>query len=133
MSDFKIDQKINAQPLAPAKAMDAEGGKDLPSRVKEEAEPSQTRDSKELEAKRNQQETTKPEELQQAVAKLNDYSQKMERKLDFQMDEGSGITVIKVYDSESDKLIRQIPNEEAVELAQKLNSEEPLFLFSARV
>lgn len=73
------------------------------------------------------------EELEQAVATLNDYVQNTERKLNFQLDEDAGLTIIRVYDKQTDELIRQIPNEEAVSLAQKLNEEEPLLLFSAQV
>jgi flagellar protein FlaG len=72
-------------------------------------------------------------QVENAVAKLNDYVQNTERKLEFQLDEDSGQTVVRVYDKNSEELIRQIPNEEALELAQKLNQEEPLMLFSAQV
>jgi flagellar protein FlaG len=73
------------------------------------------------------------EQVRNAVSKLNDYVQSMERTLDFQMDEESGKTVIKVFDKTSSELIRQIPNELALELAQNLNDEEPSLLFSAQV
>jgi len=73
------------------------------------------------------------EQVKEAVSKLNDYVQSTERTLDFQMDEDSGKTVIKVYDTLSAELIRQIPNELALELAQNLNDEEPSLLFSAQV
>jgi len=49
------------------------------------------------------------------------------------LDEDAGLTIIRVFDKATDELIRQIPNEEAVSLAQKLNEEEPLLLFSAQV
>lgn len=73
------------------------------------------------------------EQVRDAVSKLNDYVQSMERTLDFQMDEDSGKTVIKVFDKTSSELIRQIPNELALELAQNLNDDEPSLLFSAQV
>ena len=73
------------------------------------------------------------EQLTEAVSKINQYVQNMERTLDFQVDEDSGRTVIKVFDSESEKLIRQIPSELALTLAQKLNDDEPTLLFSAKV
>ena len=73
------------------------------------------------------------EQLSEAVSKINQYVQNMERTLDFQVDEDSGRTVIKVFDSESEKLIRQIPSELALTLAQKLNDDEPTLLFSAKV
>jgi len=73
------------------------------------------------------------EKVQEAISKLNDYVQSTERTLDFQLDEESGQTVIKVFDKESSELIRQIPDELALTLAQKLNDEEPSLLFSAQV
>jgi flagellar protein FlaG len=73
------------------------------------------------------------ERVQEAVSRINQYVQQTERTLDFQLDEDSGKTVIRVYDRQSDELIRQIPSELALELAQKLNDEEPSLLFSAQV
>ncbi|WP_419813316.1 flagellar protein FlaG [Bacterioplanoides sp.] len=78
-------------------------------------------------------ETVSREKVQEAISKLNDYVQSTERTLDFQLDEDSGRTVIKVFDKESSELIRQIPDELALTLAQKLNDEEPSLLFSAQV
>jgi len=71
--------------------------------------------------------------VENAVSKLNAYVQSTTRTLDFQVDDDSGKTVIKVYDRESDTLIRQIPNELALELARRLNEEEPSLLFEAQV
>lgn len=72
-------------------------------------------------------------EVKDAVSKLNEYVQKTQRNLDFSLDEDSGKTVIKVYDRDSEQLVRQIPDEVALELAKKLNTEEPALLFSAQV
>jgi flagellar protein FlaG len=91
-----------------------EDGKDLPLNVERIADVSE-------------------EQVKEAVSKLNEYIQTTERTLDFQMDEDSGKTVIKVYDTLSAELIRQIPNELALELAQNLNDDEPSLLFSAQV
>lgn len=78
-------------------------------------------------------EPAKAAEVEDAISKLNEYLQKTQRNLDFHLDEDSGKTVIRVYDRSSDMLVRQIPNEVALELAKKLNSEEPALLFSAQV
>ncbi len=72
-------------------------------------------------------------EVEEAVSKLNEFVQKTQRDLDFQIDDESGKTVIRVYDRITAKLVRQIPDEAALELAKKLNSEEPSLLFSAQV
>ena len=71
--------------------------------------------------------------MQEAISRINEYVQQSERTLDFQLDESSGETIIRVYDKQSEELIRQIPSELALELAQKLNDEEPSLLFSAQV
>jgi flagellar protein FlaG len=73
------------------------------------------------------------EQVQDAVSRINEYVQQSERTLDFQLDEDSGKTIISVYDTQSSELIRQIPSELALELARKLNDEEPSLLFSAQV
>ena len=72
-------------------------------------------------------------QVQEAVSRINEYVQQNERRLDFRLDEESGQTVIRVYDKVSDELIRQIPGDLALHLAQKLNDEEPSLLFSAQV
>lgn len=73
------------------------------------------------------------EKVEEAVSRMKEYVQQSERSLDFQLDEDSGKTIIRVYDKQSSELIRQIPSELALELAQKLNDEEPSLLFSAQV
>jgi flagellar protein FlaG len=72
-------------------------------------------------------------EVKEAVSRLNDFAQKTQRDLNFQVDEDSGKTVIKVYDRQSEQLVRQIPNEEALEMAKRLSADEPSMLFSAQV
>ena len=59
-------------------------------------------------------------DLKQAVSQINDYVQSVRRDLSFSMDEASGKTVIRVMDSESGKLVRQIPSEEVLALANYL-------------
>ncbi|MEY8204764.1 MAG: flagellar protein FlaG [Bermanella sp.] len=73
------------------------------------------------------------ETVENAVSKLNAYVQSTTRTLNFQVDDDSGKTVIKVYDRDSNQLIRQIPNELVLELARRLNEEEPSLLFEAQV
>ncbi|MEJ2042585.1 MAG: flagellar protein FlaG [Reinekea sp.] len=84
-------------------------------------------------ARAEQKEESMDQKVERAVAKLNEYVQNAERKLEFQVDEESGHTIVRVYDKHSEELIRQIPEEEALELAQRLNQDEPLMLFSAQV
>jgi flagellar protein FlaG len=59
-------------------------------------------------------------QLTEAVSKLNDYVQNIHRDLSFSVDKDSGQTVVKVYDSETKEVIRQIPAEETLKLAASL-------------
>jgi flagellar protein FlaG len=56
----------------------------------------------------------------QAVVDLNDYVQRVGRDLHFSLDKESGKIIIKVLNSETKELIRQIPPEEVLQLAQIL-------------
>lgn len=73
-------------------------------------------------------EEPRPEQLKAAVSKLNDYVQNLSRTLSFSIEETSGRTVIKVYDTETEELIRQIPSEETLKLAEQI-SEQASSLF----
>ncbi|AQS38908.1 flagellar protein FlaG [Shewanella psychrophila] len=61
-----------------------------------------------------------PEKLQEAVAELSDTMSMMKKGLAFRVDDSSGVSVVNVMDMDSGETIRQIPTEEALELAQKL-------------
>jgi len=56
-------------------------------------------------------------EINAAVSKINEIVQSIQRDLTFNLDKDSGETVIRVMDSESGELIRQIPSEEALAIA----------------
>ena len=58
--------------------------------------------------------------VEKAVAQLNDYVQSLQRDLRFSLDEELGRSVVKVIDRNSDEVIRQIPNETALQLARNL-------------
>ena len=61
-------------------------------------------------------------DVQDAVTTLSNHFQNIQRNLDFSVDEDSGVTVVKVVDSESQEVIRQIPSEEALALVQHLRN-----------
>ena len=65
-------------------------------------------------------ETASTVEVRQAVGEINEIVQSVQRDLSFNMDEDSGKTVIKVVDTESGELIRQIPSEEVLAIASQL-------------
>ena len=60
-------------------------------------------------------------QLKEAVTKLNDYVQNVQRNLSFSVDKDSGQTVIKVYDAQTKEVIRQLPPEETLKLAASID------------
>lgn len=61
------------------------------------------------------------QDVNSAVEFINDYVQSIQRDLHFSVDEDLEKTVVKVMDSDSGEVIRQIPEEVVLELARKLN------------
>ncbi len=58
--------------------------------------------------------------LNDAISELKGFVQNIQRNLEFSVDDASGRTVIKVIDSESKEVIREIPPEEVVHLARNI-------------
>lgn len=70
--------------------------------------------------------------IDEAVSRLNDYVQSTQRDLYFNYDENVDKTIVTVVDRNTEEVIRQIPNEVALQLAQQLTEDEPVRLFSAQ-
>ena len=62
------------------------------------------------------------ETLEAIAASIQDYLQRNGRNLEFRVDDSTGHTVITVRDSSTGEVIRQIPNKEALAIAQRLNA-----------
>ncbi|MBQ0745637.1 MAG: flagellar protein FlaG [Marinobacter sp.] len=73
------------------------------------------------------------EELNDAVSQLNDYVQNVQRDLQFEVDNESGQTIVRVVDQQTQEVVRQMPDEVALRLAEKLHQDEPLTLFNIKV
>ena len=66
-------------------------------------------------------------EVEEAVVKLNDYAQSVNRQLQFSVDEESGKTIVKVIDAETGETIRDIPPEEILKMQKKLRESSERF------
>ncbi|MBX9913780.1 MAG: flagellar protein FlaG [Pseudomonadaceae bacterium] len=69
-------------------------------------------------------------QVEDAVVTLQAFAQSVSRDLNFSVDDGSGQVVVKVTDATSGDVIRQIPSEEALQLAENLSDARSL-LFKA--
>ena len=133
MNEIHTQQALT---VTASKAIDNNKPSQLQAKDVEANDPSSQAAATTDKADSNNEATANPlneQQVEQAVAKLNDYVQQSQRKLEFKVDDDSGQTVVRVFNKGSDELIRQIPNEEALELAKRLSLEEPLVLFSAQV
>lgn len=69
-------------------------------------------------------------ELEKAMSNIQEFVQSVRRDINFSLDDGNGRVVVKVTDATSGDVIRQIPSEEALKLAENL-SEVRSLLFQA--
>jgi flagellar protein FlaG len=58
--------------------------------------------------------------VEQAVKDINEFFQNVNRTLEFNVDQDSGRMVVQIKDSETKKVIRQIPPEYVIKLAKQL-------------
>jgi len=79
-------------------------------------------DGKSLPPQEQKQEAS-AEKLQEVVSQLNDHVQMVQRDLHFSVDEQSGHTVIRVVNSATEELVRQIPSEEVLRISRNLEEQ----------
>lgn len=61
-------------------------------------------------------------DIDKAITDIRDRMQDVQRNLNFSVDDSTGEIVVKVIDGESGKVVRQIPSEEVLKLAEQLDS-----------
>lgn len=65
------------------------------------------------------------DDIVEAVSDISDFVQTISRELQFQVDDDIGSTIITVRDRDTGDIIRQIPSEEAVQLARYIAENGP--------
>jgi len=68
--------------------------------------------------------------VEEAVSSIKAFAQSIQRNLNFALDDSTGQVVVKVTDGVSGEVIRQIPSEDALRLAESLDEVRSL-LFKA--
>jgi flagellar protein FlaG len=104
MDSVMIRNAASALLTTPTKA--DQGGKVLPALGKGLPETSKSEAS--------------PERVQEAVSRIQSYLSESQRELQISIDKGSGRTVVRVVNPETQEVIRQIPNEEILKLAASI-------------
>ena len=81
---------------------------------------SETEDRQKTAGVEQPQESAGKATLDEVVSGLNEMVQNLHRHLQFSVEEKTGETIIKVVDSETNEVVRQIPSEELVRLRQRM-------------
>lgn len=84
----------------------------------------------EVSKKEPEEATQRREPVEDAVIAIQSFVQSIRRDLNFTLDDSSGRVVVKVTDGASGEVIRQLPSEEALRLAESLEEVRSL-LFKA--
>lgn len=130
MNDFKM---TGVDPAEQARRLSVSSPQSSPQQGSQSDETAEIKSAIEAGAAKNAEKDAPQEQVKQAVTKLNDYIQNVQRDLEFQMDDNSGKTVISVVDRHTNKVVRQIPDDVALRLAQELQQDEPLSLINMKV
>lgn len=70
----------------------------------------------------------KKDDIDQALKKINEFVQARASDVQFSLDEETGIRVVKVLDRSTKEVIRQIPSEEMLHIAQALDKLQGLLI-----
>ena len=130
MNDIKM---TGVDPAEQARRLSVSSPQSSPQQGSQTGETAEIRSAREANAAKNAEKDAPQEQVKQAVTKLNDYIQNVQRDLEFQMDDNSGKTVISVVDRNTNEVVRQIPDDVALRLAQELQQDEPLSLINMKV
>lgn len=114
-----VSPPVQAKPVVVNQNKTAVGGNELPPTV-------QTAKVEHKDEKKFQ------DHVEAVVAQMNEYIQSTQRDLHFSYDRDSGETVVKVLDRSTQQVIRQIPDETFLKLAQHKDSVGSLQLLSAQ-
>lgn len=110
---------VESKPVAstePAAAVPAAEPVEAPADVVASQEPAPSRTEEVDQAMR--------EKVKEAVDNVRDFIKKNQRSLDFEMAEESNRVIITVIDRETNKVIRQIPPEDVVNISEQINNGE---------
>jgi flagellar protein FlaG len=69
-----------------------------------------------------------PAAIESSVRQINDYVQTLNRDIEFSVDKEHNRTIIKVIDSDTGEVIRQLPPEDVLQLAKRLEQMDGLLV-----
>lgn len=76
----------------------------------------------------NQSESVNSEQLEDAVKAVNDFLKPLNNSLQFNIDDDTGKTIVKVVDSSTNEVIKQFPSEEMLAIAKAIDKMKGLLI-----
>jgi len=99
--------------------------------VQKNVENTQAKENKASASQKDKQQMS-TEEVKEVVESFQEMSETIQTKLSFSVDEENNEIVVKIFDKESEELIRQFPSDEMLSLQDKM-SDLAGFLFDQKV
>lgn len=121
----------NAASMQPMAARDAQAAKGMPERADAATSPQRAEsrpDIRQAQAAEDGKRVPSADELQKALEDVAKAVAPMAQSLQFSLDKDSGKTVVKVMDTETNEVIRQIPTEEVLAISQAVDKFKGLLL-----
>ena len=125
---MEINTNLNVLHLGTQKQQSAAGHAYMPGRSQHAAD---TQAANRSGQERKTMVERSQDELEDIVDKMQETVKIMQRDLNFSIHDNTGMTVVKVMDASSGEVIRQMPTEDALVLAERLDEMRSL-LFEAR-
>ena len=94
----------------------------------EEATANKTSDTEKTSATNSAKQPSTEQMLKDAAKKANDAISELKSNIQFSVDKNTGVNVVKIIDTETNKTIRQIPSEEMLSIASRLEEIKGLLI-----
>ncbi len=78
--------------------------------------------AQQAEAEKSEAVAPTEEEVTEVVNRMNDFVQSIQRDLSFSVDDETGHEIVQVIDTETSKIVRQIPSEEFLQISKSISS-----------
>ncbi|NHC07255.1 flagellar protein FlaG [Azonexus fungiphilus] len=118
---------MNIESVSAANSVQRQTSQERPQTIGSTTTVQQTVSNTQESTKQNSRKATS-EELQQAVQRLSEFVAPNQSDINFSIDDSTGANVVKIVDRSSREVLRQIPSEEALALAQALDKLQGLLI-----
>ncbi len=115
-TDKSVDQKQLQQRITERNAEDSEKSNNLQKTLAQQLKKTATSSDPEV----------LTEQVKEAIKNINEYIKSFQRSLSFTIDEESETPIIKVLDESDGTVVRQLPSENLLEIAQHLSEAQGL-------